>query len=310
MWEDSLIMDLVILAAGMGSRFGGLKQIEPIDEYGNFIIDYSIYDAKKAGFDRVIFIIKKENFDIFKNTIGKRVESVIKTEYAFQTLDLIPEGIKLPSDRIKPLGTAQALLACKGIVGDKFIMINSDDFYGYDAFKVAAEYLRSLKPGSRSVYGNIGYKVKNTITENGSVKRGVLNFDKNNKLVSLVESKIEKVNGEIVAAPLDNEDDKKIISPETLVSMNMFAFTSDVMDYLERDYKPFMEANLNNLDKCEYLVPTVISELIERGDVTCDILSTSAVWYGITYKEDKEAVVASLKALVEKGEYPKGIWGK
>ncbi len=301
-------MDLVILAAGMGSRFGGLKQIEPIDEFGNFIIDYSIYDAKKAGFDKVIFIIKEENLDIFKKTVGHRVEKYIKVEYAFQRLEDVPSGVVLPSDRVKPLGTAQAILSAKNLVSDKFIIINSDDYYGSDAFKVAADYLNSLKKGSKNVYGNIGYMAKNTITENGSVKRGVLFFDKNNKLEKLVESKIEKVNGKLEATPLDDETNTKVIDDNTLVSMNMFAFTSDIMDYLEQGYKKFFDDNKNNLKSCEYLIPTVVSDLIEAGKVTCDILSTTSVWYGVTYKEDKDFVVSSLKKLVDNGEYPKGIW--
>ena len=301
-------MDLVILAAGMGSRFGGLKQIEPIDEFGNFIIDYSIYDAKKAGFDKVIFIIKEENLDIFKATVGKRVEKYIKVEYAFQKLENVPAGVKLPKDRVKPLGTAQAILSCKDLVSDKFIIINSDDYYGSDAFKVAANYLNSLKKGSKNIYGNIGYMAKNTITENGSVKRGVLFFDKANKLEKLVESKIEKVDGKLLASPLDDEDNKNFIDDNTLVSMNMFAFTSDIMDYLEEKYVKFFEDNKDNLMTCEYLIPTVVSDLIAEGKVTCDILSTTSVWYGVTYKDDKEFVVSSLKALVDKGEYPKGIW--
>ena len=301
-------MDLVILAAGMGSRFGGLKQIEPIDEYGNFIIDYSIYDAKKAGFDKVIFIIKEENLEIFKETVGKRVEKYIKVEYAFQRLEDVPAGVKLPADRVKPLGTAQAILAAKNLVGDKFIIINSDDYYGSDAFKVAANYLNSLKNGSKNVYGNIGYMAKNTITENGSVKRGVLFFDKKNKLEKLVESKIEKVNGKLEATPLDDETNTKVIDDNTLVSMNMFAFTKDIMDYLEAGYKQFFIDNKDNLKSCEYLIPTVVSDLIEAGKVTCDVLSTTSVWYGVTYKEDKDFVVSSLKKLVDNGEYPKGIW--
>ena len=301
-------MDLVILAAGMGSRFGGLKQIEPIDEYGNFIIDYSIYDAKKAGFDKVIFIIKEENLDIFKKTVGHRVEKYIKVEYAFQKLENVPEGVVLPKDRVKPLGTAQAILSCKDLVGDKFIIINSDDYYGSDAFKVAANYLNSLKNGSKNVYGNIGYMAKNTITENGSVKRGVLFFDKNNKLEKLVESKIEKVNGKLEATPLDDEKNTNVISDDTLVSMNMFAFTKDIMDYLEAGYKKFFDDNKDNLKSCEYLIPTVVSDLIEAGKVTCDVLSTTSIWYGVTYKKDKDFVVSSLKKLVDKGEYPKGIW--
>ena len=300
-------MDLVILAAGMGSRFGGLKQIEPIDEYGNFIIDYSIYDAKKAGFDKVIFIIKEENLEIFKETVGKRVEKYIKVEYAFQRLEDVPEGVVLPKDRVKPLGTAQAILACKNLVSDKFIIINSDDYYGQDAFFVASNYLKGLKEGSKNIYGNIGYMAKNTITENGSVKRGVLYFDKYNKLIRLVESKIEKVDGKLMATPLDTTDTKEI-KEDTLVSMNMFAFTKDIMDYLENNYKKFFEENKNNLDSCEYLIPTVVSDLIEEGKVSCDILSTTSVWYGVTYKEDKEFVVSSLKELVDSGKYPKGVW--
>ena len=222
-------MDLVILAAGMGSRFGGLKQIEPIDKYGNFIIDYSIYDAKRAGFDRVVFIIKKENYEIFKNTIGKRVEDKIETHYAFQSLDLIPEGYTLPSDRVKPLGTAQAILAAKPYVSDKFIIINADDFYGSDAFKVAADFLRNSN--DPNTYANVAYRVTNTMTENGSVKRGVLVFDENKKLNSLIESKIEKVNNDIIATPLEGGDVMNI-SSDTLVSMNMFCFNKNITDYI------------------------------------------------------------------------------
>ena len=302
-------MDLVILAAGMGSRFGGLKQIEPIDKYGNFIIDYSIYDAKEAGFDKVIFIIKEENYEIFKNTIGKRVEDKIETHYAFQSLDLIPEGITLPADRIKPLGTAQAILAAKPYVSDSFIIINADDYYGADAFKVAANYLRGLNKNSKNTYANVAYQVSNTMTENGSVKRGVLLFDDNMKLKSLVESKIENKNGSIVAEPLDGTAAMNIPA-DTLVSMNMFCFTLDIMKYIEDNFKPFMAANVNKLDSCEYLIPTLVSDLISEGTITVDVLSTTAVWYGITYKEDKDYVVESIAKMMDNEEYPQGVWKK
>lgn len=302
-------MDLVILAAGMGSRFGGLKQIEPIDKYGNFIIDYSIYDAKEAGFDKVIFIIKEENYEIFKNTIGKRVEDKIETHYAFQSLDLIPEGITLPADRIKPLGTAQAILAAKPYVSDSFIIINADDYYGADAFKVAANYLRGLNKNSKNTYANVAYQVSNTMTENGSVKRGVLLFDDNMKLKSLVESKIENKNGSIVAEPLDGTAAMNIPA-DTLVSMNMFCFTLDIMKHIEDNFKPFMAANVNKLDSCEYLIPTLVSDLISEGTITVDVLSTTAVWYGITYKEDKDYVVESIAKMMDNGEYPQGVWKK
>lgn len=301
-------MDLVILAAGMGSRFGGLKQIEPIDEEGNFIIDYSIYDAKKAGFDKVIFIIKEENLEIFKNTIGKRVEDKIETHYVFQKLSLLPEGYSLPKGRVKPLGTAQAILACKDVVGnDSFVMINSDDFYGRDAFEVAAKFLRSLPEGSKNAYANIGYYAKNTMTENGSVKRGVLVMDENNHLVELIESKLEHEDGKIAATPLEGGS-KHYIPADSLVSMNMFCFTSDIMAHIEEGFVPFLEANKDHLDDCEYLLPTLVSDVMKEKGVKVAVLGTSAVWYGVTYREDKPEVVASIKALVDHGEYPSPLW--
>ncbi|MCR5741818.1 MAG: nucleotidyltransferase [Gammaproteobacteria bacterium] len=301
-------MDLLILAAGMGSRFGGLKQAEPMDEYGNFIIDYSIYDAIKAGFDRIVFIIKEENYDLFKSTVGKRIESKIKVEYAFQSLSLVPEGIILPKDRVKPLGTAQAILSAKDIIDDKFLMINSDDFYGYDAFKVAHDYLASLKVNSKAKYANIAFNVKNTLSETGSVKRGILLFDENNKLKSLVESNVRREGSVIYASPLEDENREEAIDENTLVSMNMFAFTKDIMEYLDDKFLPFFKENMDNLKKCEYLIPTVVSDLINEGKVSCDVLSTSSVWYGVTYKEDKEGVVKSIKKLVDDKNYPEGVW--
>lgn len=302
-------MDLVILAAGMGSRYGGLKQIEPIDKYGNFIIDYSIYDAKKAGFDRVIFIIKEENYQIFKDTIGKRVEDKIETHYVFQSLSLLPEGYTLPSDRVKPLGTAQAILATKDVVSDKFVIINADDYYGSDAFKVAADFLNSLKPNATNKYANIAYEVINTITENGSVKRGVLSVDKEDKLIHLLESKIEKVEDKIVASPLDGTVPFEI-TPSTLVSMNMFCFTHDILDHIEKNFAPYLDRNMDNLLTCEYLIPILTEELVSRSEVEVKVLPTSSVWYGITYKEDKPKVVASLAKLMDEGEYPEGLWSK
>lgn len=300
-------MDLVILAAGMGSRFGGLKQIEPIDKYGNFIIDYSIYDAIEAGFDKVIFIIKEENYDIFRSTVGKRVESKIKVEYAFQKLELLPKGYSIPKDRVKPLGTAQALLAAKDIVSDTFAIINADDFYGKESFKIAADYLRSVK-GTKGKYSNVAYYVSNTMTENGAVKRGVLSYDKNNYLTGLIESNVEHSGDKVLMTPLDETIPSKIITRDTLVSMNLFCFTKDIMGYLEEKFPEFMEANQNNLMKCEYLLPTVVDELIKENKATVKILSTSAVWYGITYKADQEGVEKALANLMAKGDYKEGLW--
>ena len=296
-------MDLLILAAGMGSRFGGLKQIGPIDEKGNFIIDYSIYDAKRAGFDRVIFLIKEENREIFESTVGKRVANTIEVAYAYQKLEVVPEGYKMPADRVKPLGTAQAIYCAKDVIRDNFLIINSDDFYGYDAFRVAAEFLRGLNKNSVGQYGNIAYYAKNTLTKNGSVKRGVLLFDENHNLNGLVESKIEWRGNDIYSCPLE-ESEMKPLDHNALVSMNMFAFTKDIIDRLEEGFAPFLDANKDILNSCEYLIPTVVDELIKDGKATCKVLSTDAVWYGVTYREDKPEVVSSLAALVKKGEYP------
>jgi len=302
-------MDLLILAAGMGSRFGGLKQIEPFDERKNFIIDYSIFDAKRAGFDRVVFLIKEENREIFESTVGSRVAKYIDVAYAYQKLDVIPAGYKLPADRVKPLGTAQAIYCAKDVLKSDFAIINSDDFYGADAFKVAADFLRSLPKGSKGKYANVGYYAANTMTKNGSVKRGILEFDENKKLKALVESKLEWRGDDIYACPLEGGEMHKI-PHDSLVSMNMFAFSLDVLDKIGENFVEFMEQSKNDLGSCEYLIPTLISELVERGEVSCEVLSTSAVWYGVTYREDKPEVVASLAKLVEKGEYPADRFGK
>ena len=302
-------MDLLILAAGMGSRFGGLKQIEPFDDRKNFIIDYSIYDAKQAGFDRVVFLIKEENREIFESTVGSRVSKYIEVAYAYQTLDVIPEGYTLPEGRVKPLGTAQAILCAKPVLKSDFAMINSDDFYGADAFRVAAEFLRSLPKGSKGKYANIAYYAKNTMTKNGSVKRGILNFGPDRQLKSLVESKLEWRGDDIYAAPLSGGEMQKI-PHESLVSMNMFAFSLDIMDHLEEEFVPFMEENKGHYDDCEYLIPTVVSDLVEKKKASCEVLSTDAVWYGVTYREDKPDVVASLAKLVAEGNYPADRFGK
>ncbi len=300
-------MDLVILAAGMGSRFGGLKQIQPIDKYENFIIDYSIYDAIEAGFDKVIFIIKEENLDVFRQTIGKRIESKIKVEYVFQKLDLLPKGYSVPADRVKPLGTAQALLAAKDVVSDTFAIINADDFYGKESFKIAADYLKSVK-GTKGKYSNVAYYVANTMTENGAVKRGVLSYDDNKFLTGLVESNVEHKDGKVLMTPLDETIPSKYITKDTLVSMNLFCFTKDIMDHIEEKFPEFMENNQNNLMKCEYLLPTVVDELIKENKATVKILSTTAVWYGITYKADQEGVEKALANLMAKGDYKEGLW--
>lgn len=295
-------MELVIMAAGMGSRYGGLKQIEPIHKNGEFIIDYSIYDAIRYGFDKVIFIIKKENYEIFKSTIGNRISDKIKTEYVFQSNDNVP--FEVSSDRVKPLGTAHAILCCKDMVKDNFLVINSDDFYGRDAFKVASEYLKSEHKSNE--FGMVGYIVSNTLTENGSVKRGVCEL-KDGYITNLVESSVEKVNDKIIASPLDGRDSFEV-NDDTLVSMNMFMFTPKIFELLESDFLEFYKNNVNNLLKCEYLITEVVCNNIKKDKITFKVLKTTSKWMGVTYKEDKEVVVEGINSLVESGEYPDKLW--
>ena len=301
-------MTLVIMAAGMGSRFGGLKQIEPIDEYGNFIIDYSIYDAIKEGFTKVVFIIKKENYDIFRDTVGKRVEKYIDVEYVFQEIDMLPHGYSVPEGRVKPWGTGHAILCCKDVVKENFAIINSDDFYGRDAFRVIAEFLRKNNGNKSTIndYAMAGYMVKNTLTENGAVKRGICK-EENGYLTELIESNIEVKDGLLIATPLEGGEEFKVSEKDT-VSMNMFGFTPKLFDYLEERFPEFLDEHKDNILKCEYLIPTIVFEEINKGLARVEVIKTNAVWQGITYREDKDKVVREIKALVDKGEYPEGVW--
>lgn len=290
-------MDLVVLAAGMGSRFGGLKQIQPIDEDKNFIIDYSIYDAVKAGFDKVIFIIKEENFEDFRSTIGNRLAKIVKVEYAFQKIDNVPAGTKIPEGRVKPWGTAQAIYCAKDLVSDRFAIINADDFYGKESFNILADFLKNNKDDE---FVNIGYFVKNTISEKGAVKRGVLNA-RCGKIKNLIESLVEIREGKIVAAPLDT-DDWKEVAPTTPVSMNMFGFTKKLMERLEKEMVKFFAQD--NLEKAEFLIPTVVNDMIADKEVKVALKSTPEKWYGITYKEDLDEFVAAIENMRKNGTYP------
>ena len=294
-------MDLLVLAGGMGSRFGGLKQIQPIDADNNFIIDYSIYDAIKAGFDRVIFIIKEENYEIFESTIGKRLKQIIPVEYVLQSMDFVPEGTAIPDTRVKPWGTAHAIYAAKDVVSDRFAIINADDFYGYDAYKVCADFLRG---NANDEYANIGFRVKNTLSEQGAVKRGILTSE-NGKVSVLTESEIEKRDGKIFATPL-KQNDWHEISANTLVSMNMFAFTDRLMDQLEPYFVDFF-AN-EDLEKGEFLIPIVINDMLQDGSVDLKVLPTSSKWYGITYREDLDQFKQAIQRMIDAGEYPAHLY--
>ena len=296
-------LTLVILAAGMGSRFGGLKQIEPVGPNGEFIIDYSIYDAIRAGFSKVVFIIKEEMYEIFRETVGKRIEGKIKVEYAFQKLEDVPSFVKIPATRTKPWGTAHAILACKNYVDSNFVMINSDDFYGREAYLKIKEFFDNSN--DPNCFSMVAFKVKNTMTENGSVKRGVCE-EKNHYLTNIIESSIEKVGDKIIATPLDGRDSFEVKGND-LVSMNFFGFTNTMFKTLENSLKDFFVENENNLDKCEYLIPDVVFKEINE-DKKVYVLDSSDKWLGVTYKEDKDFVVNEIKKLIEKGEYPNDLW--
>ena len=297
-------MTLVIMAAGMGSRFGGLKQIEPINDNGEFIIDYSIYDAIKVGFTKIVFIIKKENYDLFKETVGKRIEKYIEVEYVFQEMDKLPKGFNLQTDRTKPWGTGHAILCTKDKVNEPFAVINADDFYGKESFEALSKYLKNID-NSKLTGAMVGYKLVNTVSENGSVKRGVAKVN-NNKLEELIESKIVLEDDKFIAYPLDNSNSFEV-DKEEIVSMNMFAFTTQIFDYLEEQFIEFLNENIDS-ETNEFLIPTCVFELIKEGKMEVDVLETDARWLGITYREDKDSVVNEIKKLHENNVYNKRLW--
>ena len=295
---------LLIMAAGMGSRFGGLKQIEPVGPNGEFIIDYSIYDAVKAGFTKVVFVIKKENFEVFKETVGNRVSKHIKVEYAFQDMDALPEGFVRPADREKPWGTSHAILSAKDLIDENFAIINADDFYGRDAYFVMSDFLD--KSFDFNTYCVVGYKVSNTLSLNGSVKRGICH-ERDGYLTDLIESKVEYVGDKIVASPL-NGDSSFDITADTLVSMNMLGFNTSIFDYIENNFPKFLNENKDNILKCEYLIPDTVFDAINNDFCRVMLLGTSAKWQGITYKEDKQLVVDEINSLINSGVYPSKLW--
>lgn len=297
---------LVIMAAGMGSRFGGLKQIEPIGPNGEFIIDYSIYDAKRCGFDKVIFIIKEENLEIFEETIGKRIGKHIKVEYAFQKNDDLPKGYTFPK-REKPLGTGHALYCARNLIKGNFALMNADDFYGYDAIKKVSEFLdKDLHKNNKEQYCLIGYKLINTITENGSVKRGICQIH-DGKLTGLDESLVEKEGDKLLKTSFKTNKTVEV-SKDTLVSMNLLGFPKDFITHVEEEIIPFLEAPGKDFDKCEYLFPDIVAKQIKEEKAKVEIIDTHEKWYGITYKEDKEEVVKAINEMIKEGIYKENLW--
>lgn len=300
-------MTLVILAAGMGSRYGGLKQLDPITQNGEFIIDFSVCDAIRAGFDKVVFIIKKENFELFRETVGSRVEPFIKTVYAFQEIDNIPEGFTVPEGRVKPWGTAHALLCAEDAIGnDKFAVINADDFYGRDAFARLAQHLSSDK--SETDFCMIGYILKNTLTENGTVSRGVCTLDSQGRLVEINERTKVRICGN--DAEYADGNKWMFIRGNSVVSMNCWGLTPKIFPYLKTKMREFMADGSGDLLKKEIYLPIVIDAMMKDRKCDVSVYTTSAQWYGVTYPEDKPRVVASINKLIDNGEYRKGLWNK
>lgn len=302
---------LVIMAAGMGSRYGGMKQIDPVDEYGHIIVDFSIYDAYLAGFEEVIFVIKKENAEDFHNVIGNRIEKIMKVRYAFQELENLPEGFEVPAGRVKPWGTAHAILSCKDMIDGPFAVINADDYYGREAFKQIYDYLSVHEDNEKYQYAMVGYQLKNTLTENGSVARGVCDIDSNGKLVSVTEHTTIVKRGENAAYTEDDGKSYTDLAGDTIVSMNLWGFSKGFLSEIAYGFRDFLQEGLqHNPLKCEYYLPSVVSRLLDSNKAEVKVLLTTEKWYGVTYKEDKPMVMAAVKKLEENDFYPKQLCGK
>lgn len=300
---------LVIMAAGMGSRYGGLKQIDPVDSEGHIIIDFSIYDAIQAGFEKVVFIIKKENEADFKASIGNRMEKQIQVEYVYQELTNLPEGYRVPEGRVKPFGTGHAILSCKDVIDGPFAVINADDYYGKHAYQMIYEYLSTHQDDEKYRYTMVGYILENTLTENGHVARGVCVTDEHSYLTDINErTRIEK-RGEGAAYTEDDGESWISIPEGSIVSMNMWGFSASMLKELENRFAAFLDENLTkNPLKCEYFLPSVVNELLKEGKATVEVLKSLDRWYGVTYKEDKEYVVNAIRAMKDSGMYPQHLW--
>ena len=300
---------LVIMAAGIGSRFGGgIKQLAPIGPNGEIIMDYSIYDALEAGFDKVVFVIRKDLEKDFKEIIGNRIKKEVEVAYAFQELDDIPEKFSGKfTGRTKPWGTGQAILCCKDVVDAPFLVINADDYYGKEAFKEAYSYLTNLPSADIMQICMVSFVLKNTLSDNGGVTRGVCEVDGHGMLADIEEThNIEKEDGKAV---IHKEDGDVFLDVDSPVSMNMWGFTRSILDEIKAGFPAFLEKGIKeNPMKCEYFLPSVVSDLLAEGRATVRVLESEDKWYGVTYKEDKPVVVAAVQALKDEGLYPQKLW--
>lgn len=297
---------LVIMAAGMGSRFGGAKQITPVDEQGHILIDFSLFDAYRAGFRELVFIIKEESRETFEESIGKRMEKFFRVRYVYQDINRLPEGFSVPEGRVKPWGTGHAVACCKGVVDGPFAVINADDYYGPSAFAAVYDFLKNNEDESQ--YAMVGYRVGNTLTENGSVSRGVCCVE-NGKLVDVTERTYIVPQGDGAAYSEDGGETFTALDKNALVSMNLWGFTGAFIDQIWARFPAFLEENVaKNPLKCEYYLPFVVNEQLKDGSATVQMLPCEEKWYGVTYREDLGRVQAAVADMKEKGLYTKEIW--
>jgi NDP-sugar pyrophosphorylase family protein len=296
---------LLVLAAGLGSRYGGLKQLDGLGPNGETIMDYSIYDAVKAGFGKVVFVIRKSFEEEFKEKVTKKYEHLLPIEIVFQELDDLPEGFELNPDRVKPWGTNHALMMGKSVINEPFAVINADDFYGRKSYEVMSNFLSQLE-GSKNKYCMVGYRVGNTLSESGTVARGVCETDENSNLTGIVErTQIKRIDG--VVKFKDENGDWISLPDNKPVSMNMFGFTPDYFEYSDQFFVDFLKENEENI-KAEFFIPTLVNDLIVDDKIEMRVLDTTAQWFGVTYIEDRPFVVSKFKELVDKGEYPSPLF--
>lgn len=299
---------LFLLAAGMGSRYGGLKQLDGVGPHGETIMDYSIYDAINAGFGKLVFVIRKDFEDDFRRIVLSKYEHKIPCELVFQALDALPEGFTCPADRTKPWGTNHAVMMGKDAIKEPFAVLNCDDFYDRDAFQVMGKFLSELPEGSTGKYAMVGFRVGNTLSESGTVSRGICEADSNKHLTSVVErTKIQRMDGEVKY--LDENEQWVAVPDTTPVSMNFWGFTPDYFAHSEEYFKTFLSdpKNMENL-KSEFFIPLMVDKLINDGTATCEVLDTTSKWFGVTYPEDRPDVVAKLQKLADEGAYPEKMF--
>lgn len=297
---------LLILAAGLGSRYGSLKQIDSIGPSGERIIDYSVYDAVKAGFGKIVYVIRESFEEEFKEVILDSLPPEIETDYVCQELHYIPKGVEYPSERKKPWGTGHALMIAAPKIKEPFAVINADDFYGYESFKIAADYLSDNSENKKNEYALIGYRLRNTLSEFGSVSRGICEVDENNYMTSIVEIKEIKIeNGGFIYK--DENGEWQSLTGDENVSMNMFAFKPSVFDKFEKYFREFILSNYNDL-KSEFYIPTAVDEMIRNNEAKVKVLESNALWFGLTYAEDKPIARDRMKELIDKGLYPSRLW--